>query len=145
MTPAAAPSFATLTDAGPLIALIDAGEPDHERCKSALEAIRLPLLTTWPAFTEAMYLLGSAGGWRGQEALWKMVRGEDLLIAAPSPESMERAARLMERYSGRPMDLADATLVALAEERGLTRIFTLDRDFHIYRAAGRRGFEVVPQ
>jgi len=68
----------------------------------------------------------------------------DLLIATASPEATERTARLMERYSDRPMDLADATLVALAEERGLTRIFTLDDDFHIYRIAGRRQFEVVP-
>jgi uncharacterized protein len=144
VTPTGARSFVTLTDAGALIALIDADEPDHERCKSALEAIRLPMLTTWPAFTEAMYLLGRAGGWRGQEALWRLVRRDDLLIATPSPEAIERTARLMERYSDRPMDLADATLVALAEERGLTRIFTLDDDFHIYRIAGRRRFEVVP-
>jgi predicted nucleic acid-binding protein len=41
------------------------------------------------------------------------------------------------------MDLADATLVALAEERQLTRIFTLDADFRAYRA-GRRRFELVP-
>ena len=144
MTPSGGQSFATLTDAGPLIALIDADEPDHERCKSALDVIRLPMLTTWPAFTEAMYLLGRAGGWQGQEALWQLLRRADLLISTPSPEAIERAARLMERYSDRPMDLADATLVALAEERGLTRIFTLDRDFHIYRIAGRRRFEVVP-
>src|ERR1700730_18150967 len=102
------------------------------------------MLTTWPAFTEAMYLLGRAGGWQGQEALWQLLRRADLLISTPSPEAIERAARLMERYSDRPMDLADATLVALAEERGLTRIFTLDRDFHIYRIAARRRFEVVP-
>jgi predicted nucleic acid-binding protein len=144
VTPAGASSFLTLTDAGPLIALIDADEQDHERCKSALKTIRLPMLTTWPAFTEAMYLLGRAGGWRGQEALWQLVRREDLLIATPSPAAIERTARLMERYSDRPMDLADATLVALAEERGLTRIFTLDDDFHIYRITGRRRFEVVP-
>ncbi len=41
MTPTAAQSFATLTDAEPLIALIDADEPDHERCKEALQTIRL--------------------------------------------------------------------------------------------------------
>lgn len=144
MTATGAHSFVTLTDAGALIALIDADELDHERCKRALEEIRLPMLTTWPAFTEAMYLLGRAGGWRGQEALWKLIRRGDLLIATASPEATERTARLMERYSDRPMDLADATLVALAEERGLTRIFTLDDDFHIYRIAGRRQFEVVP-
>ncbi len=42
------------------------------------------------------------------------------------------------------MDLADATLVALAEERGDRRIFTLDTDFHIYRLRGRQRFETVP-
>jgi predicted nucleic acid-binding protein len=54
----------------------------------------------------------------------------------------ERADRtLASRNSER---LADATLVALAEERGLTRIFTLDDDFRVYRLEGRRWFEVVP-
>ena len=42
------------------------------------------------------------------------------------------------------MDLADATLVVLAEERGLNRIHTLDGDFHVYRIHGRQRFVVVP-
>ena len=56
----------TLTDAGPLIAIIDADEPDHEACLKALDHLALPLVTTWPAFTVAMYLLGRAGGLLGQ-------------------------------------------------------------------------------
>ena len=135
----------TLTDAGPLIALIDAGEPDHERCKELLAEIQLPLLTTWPAFTEAMYLLGRADGWRGQEALWRILLRGDLLIAEATPESHRRAFQLMHRYADRPMDLADATLVALAEAREMTRVFTLDADFHIYRLKGRKRFEVLPR
>lgn len=136
----------TLTDAGPLVALLDADEPDHERCREALDLLRLPLLTTWPAFTEAMYLIGRAGGWTGQKALWQLVLRDDLVVAPPpSKRATERAARLMETYRDRPMDLADATLVALAEERELTRIFTLDADFHLYRLKGRRHFEVVPR
>ncbi len=135
----------TLTDAGPLIALIDADEPDHDRCRATLETIGLPMLTTWPAFTEAMYLLGRAGGWPGQQSLWRIALRGDLQLATPTSASNERAAKLMERYRDRPMDLADATLVALAEERKLTRIFTLDSDFHIYRIHGRRHFEVVPE
>ena len=134
----------TLTDAGPLIALIDADEPDHDRCREALDTLRLPLVTTWPAFTEAMYLLGRAAGWRGQNALWRLLLRGDLSVVAPSPDSSARAARLMERYADRPMDLADATLVALAEERDENRIFTLDADFHVYRFKGRRRFEVIP-
>jgi uncharacterized protein len=119
-------------------------EPDHQRCRDALDRLRLPLLTTWPAFTEAMYLLGRAAGWAGQEALWRLVLREDLIVATPSASANARAARLMETYADRPMDLADATLVALAEERETTRIFTLDADFHVYRIKGRRRFEVVP-
>jgi predicted nucleic acid-binding protein len=61
----------TLTDAGPLIALIDAGEPDHDRCRTTLEQLELPLLTTWPAFTEAINLLGQAARWPGQNAILK--------------------------------------------------------------------------
>jgi predicted nucleic acid-binding protein len=135
----------TLTDAGPLIALIDADEPDHERCRRALDQLRLPLLTTWPAFTEAMYLLGRAAGWKGQQALWRLNLRGDLNVASPSDATNARAAHLMERYADRPMDLADATLVALAEERDTKRIFTLDADFHVYRFKGRRRFEVIPE
>ena len=134
----------TLTDAGPLIALIDAGESDHQRCREALAELQLPLLTTWPAFTEAMYLLGRSGGWQGQEALWRLVLRKDLKIATPSLQQNRRAAALMEKYADQSMDLADATLVALAEECNLTRIFTLDSDFQIYRIHARRRFQVIP-
>ena len=51
----------------------------------------------------------------------------------------------MNQYADRPMDLADATLVALAEERGDRRIFTLDADFQIYRFHGRQRFETIPR
>jgi predicted nucleic acid-binding protein len=134
----------TLTDAGPLIAIIDADEPDHAICLEELDRIPLPLVTTWPAFTEAMYLLGRAGGSRGQRALWRLVQSERLLLADLTRSAVERAARLMDKYVDRPMDLADATLVAYAEEHELRTIFTLDADFEIYRLRGRQKFETVP-
>ena len=134
----------TLTDAGPLIALIDADEQDHEACLPALDELALPLITTWPAFTEAMYLLGRAGGIRGQQALWRLVHTDRLVVADLSPATVVRSAHLMEQYADRPLDLADATLVAYAEEHGHRTIFTLDSDFRVYRLRGRRRFETVP-
>lgn len=134
----------TLTDAGPLVALIDADEADHELCRLALAGLRLPLLTTWPAFTEAMYLLSRAGGRVGQEALWKLTLSGRLDIADLSGSARLRSSRLMAKYADVPMDLADATLVALAEERADRRVFTLDSDFQIYRIHGRQRFEVIP-
>ncbi len=50
----------------------------------------------------------------------------------------------MEQYRDRPMDLADASLVALAETAGYTRIFSIDSDFYVYRLADGSALEVVP-
>lgn len=134
----------TLTDAGPLIAIIDADEPDHAACLDVLDQVPLPLVTTWPAFTEAMYLLARAGGISGQRALWRLVQTDRLVVADLSRPAMERSARLMDQYADRPMDLADATLVAYAEEQKLRTIFTLDVDFTVYRLHGRQPFEIFP-
>lgn len=134
----------TLTDTGPLVALLDRDEPDHTKCVEQLRYLRAPMLATWPVFTEAMYLIGDSLGWRGQEALWRILRRGDLHVAETRASTVDRMERLMLKYRDVPMDLADASLVAVAEERGLTKVFTLDRDFHVYRVLGRRPFVIVP-
>ena len=133
-----------LVDAGPLVAIIDRGEADHVRCVAALSSVTLPLVTTWPAFTEAMYLLGEAESWPGQEALWRLVERGDLEVAEISAGARMRMRALMEKYHDLPMDLAAASLVAVAEERRLTRVFTLDRDFRVYRLARGASFDIIP-
>ncbi len=91
-----------------------------------------------------MYFLGDAGGWAGQVPLWQMLRRGDLTIVESSKAAMRRTEALMETYRDLPMDLADASLVALAEERGFMRIFTLDKHFQAYRLHGRKRFAVIP-
>lgn len=135
----------TLTDAGPLVALIDADEDDHQLCRTVLGQLQLPMVTAWPVFTEAMYLLSRAGGPAGREALWRLVLTGRLVVLDLSRSAVERSADLMSIYADLPMHLADATLVALAEERGHRRMFTLDSDFQVYRLNGRKRFEVVPR
>jgi predicted nucleic acid-binding protein len=135
-----------LTDAGPLIALIDRGESHHQACVDCMAELSGPMLTTWPAFTEAMYLLGEAGGWKAQSALWLLEEKGDVEIAEQSPEDRRRMDALMEKYHDRPMDLADASLVALAERRGLRDVFTLDHaDFQTYRLHRRQTFRIWPR
>ena len=91
-----------------------------------------------------MYLIGDGLGWRGQDALWRTLRRGDLHVVEVRASTVERMERLMSKYRDMPMDLAVASLVAVAEERGLTKVFTLDRDFRVYRLLGRRPFAVVP-
>jgi uncharacterized protein len=109
-----------------------------------LKAISGPLVTTWPCFTEAMYFLGDLKGWSGQETLWQFIERGALRVQLSTDSETKRMRVLMEKYSDTPMDLGDASLVAIAESRGLHRILTLDGDFRIYRINGTTAFEVVP-
>ena len=133
---------AVLVDAGPLIALIESTDRNHGRCVAILKTLTDPLLTVWPAFTEAMYLLrGSA---RSQDALWGMVESGGLDYAPLTPDDAPGIRQLMQRYRDQPMDLADAALVHVAEREGLRQIFTLDRrHFEIYRIKRRTRFTIV--
>jgi len=135
----------TLTDSGPLVALLNRDDKYHSRCVEILPAIRLPLLITMPVLTEAMYFLGDRVGWAAQQRVWEMVRHGRVQIAESSPSRLERMEILMEKYRDIPMDLADASLVALAEAENFRQVFTLDRHFRAYRLSDRRVFQIVPE
>lgn len=133
-----------LVDAGPLVALLVRRDPNHVRCLAFVAGLAWPLITTWPALAEAMYLIGKALGWPGQAKLWGLIEQGTLQLVDLSDGQVARMRALMEQYRDLPMDLADASLVAVAEERRLDRIFTLDSDFHVYRLSGGRTFTVIP-
>ncbi|WP_165249457.1 type II toxin-antitoxin system VapC family toxin [Paludisphaera soli] len=134
-----------LCDAGPLFALVDPRQAElHRRCKDALPGLSSPLVTTWPSFTEAMYLAHRWGGWAMQRILWRFVGESVLSFHEPAPGEAARMVELMERYRDVPMDLADASLVAAAEALGVSRSFTLDHHFRVYRIQGVAAFHVIP-
>lgn len=133
-----------LCDAGPLVALIDTADTHHVECTAILPRLSGPLITTWPCLTEAMHLLGRKFGFKQQRDLWHLIELEAIILHSPSVVESQRMRDLMDQYQNIPMDLADASLVAAAEVRGLTRIFTLDTDFRVYRILGSGLFEVVP-
>lgn len=126
-----------------MVSLLDRGQSDHLRCKTAFQAHQ-PFITTWPCITEAMYFLGALRTWEGQKALWKLVERNAIQIHLSSIDEWKRISQLMEQYQDTPMDLADASLVSLAELRNLPRILTLDSDFYVYRINGTGTFEIIP-
>ncbi|MBI2805927.1 MAG: PIN domain-containing protein [Planctomycetes bacterium] len=135
----------TLTDAGPLVALIDGSDPHHTKCLEATKQFpKEPLLTTWPCFTEAMYLLDRNLGHAGQASLWQLYQAGRLVLLELSAGEIVRMIILMEKYRDTPMDLADASLIVAAERFGMKRVFTLDGDFLVYRLADGSALEVAP-
>jgi uncharacterized protein len=134
-----------LTDTGPLVALIDRKDPNHAVCVEASRRLPTgPLVTTWPCFTEAMYLLHRAGSYPAQVALWRLLRGGRLVVHDLGSEEKERMEALMDKYHDMPMDLADASVVAAAEHLETRRLFALDNDFRVYRLSDGSMLDIMP-
>jgi predicted nucleic acid-binding protein len=91
-----------------------------------------------------MYLVHRSGGYPAQAALWQLRSSGRLTLHDLSIEETNRMTALMDKYPDLPMDLADASLVATADQLGLTLVFSLDKDFHIYRLANGEGFRIMP-
>jgi hypothetical protein len=132
-----------LADTGALLAFLDRGDRWHARCRDAFPAFRLPLVTTLAVLTELFHLVGDDS--REMELAWGFVRSGALTVASIGDRDFSELAGLMHRYRDRPMDLADATLVHVAERESLSTVFTIDHDdFETYRIHGRKRFRIVP-
>lgn len=68
-----------------------------------------------------------------------------IVIAEVGPEDVPELRALIRKYRDLPMDLADATLVRVAERDRIRQVFTLDRrDFEVYRIGRRETFTLIP-
>ena len=132
-----------LLDTGPIVALFDASDDYHDVCVKTLMEMKQPLITTWPVLTEAFYLLGFS--WKAQDNLWEFIMRGGIEIQSLDVKMQFRCRELMKKYKDLPMDLADGTLVVLAESQGIDEIFTLDhKDFKVYRISGRKRLKLLP-
>ena len=132
-----------LVDAGPLIAIVKKDDQHHKACVAALRRIKEPMGTVWPALTEALYLLSNVSG--GQEAVWELAALGIIELLPLDSIDIPRIRELMVKYADRPMDLADAALVRVAERDGIRRFFTTDReDFAVYRLSGKIRPTILP-
>ena len=133
-----------LTDTGPLVALNNPNDSHHPAFVAMSRTLgEMVMLTTWQCFTEAMHFLGKAGGHGLQNGLWNLRRAGRLNIHPTTDLEADRIDELMRQYRDRPMDLADASLIAAAESLSLRRVFTSDGDFYFYRLANGLALEVM--
>jgi len=119
-----------LVDTGPLIAWIDAADAHHAAVRELLDGFRGELVSTWPVLTETCHLLPE----HLVSPFLRWVGSGGLTVAEISPSALLALADRMDKYSDLPMDLADASLIWLADTLGVLDVITLDRrDFGVYR------------
>jgi hypothetical protein len=132
-----------LIDTGPIVAFFDKDDRFHAVCTDILKEIHEPLMTTWPVITECFFLLDFS--WQVQEDLWTFLLRGGIDIHPLQKEHRMKCRDLMKRYHDLPMDLADATLVALADALNVSKVFTLDhKDFSVYRFQQKKQFTLIP-
>lgn len=137
---------AALVDAGPMVALFGANQPQATHYQTLLRQAGdelWSLATTWPCITEASYLLDPPQ----RHTLLRWVAATGIAVFPFRQEDLDDMVALMQRYTEPPrseMDLADASLVWLAADSNVTRVMTMDvRDFSRYRLPDGRSFELL--
>jgi hypothetical protein len=132
-----------LADTGFWVALLWRRDPWHSRARAAYSRHDDDgLISTWPVITETCYLLGKYLGEEAKAAFLERVANQGVLVHSLDDTDSQRMASLIRRYADLPMDLADASLVILAEHLGHGRILSTDmRDFGAYRWKNHAPFQ----
>jgi predicted nucleic acid-binding protein len=117
----------------------------HERSVTLLSAAPRPLLVPALVITEVSYLLGERLGPHAVVAFARSLADGELVAEPVLDSDWERIAELMGQYADLPLGIVDASVVALAERRGLQVIATLDqRHFRAVRPKHVEAFTLVP-
>jgi len=128
-------------DTGFFLALLDGDDRHHATAKRWESSLEEGWITTWPVLTELCHLLTSRMDTSVTVALMREVTEGAIAVWDIPPQQAKEIPVLMQRYANLPMDLADASLVLLAEHLGHGRILTTDqRDFGTYRWKNRKPF-----
>lgn len=128
-------------DSGFLFGLADQRDAWHSRCMAMRHTAEEGWITTWVVLAETCHLLGSRLGPNYVAALVDDVAQGAIAVWDPPRQPYLRLAPLLRQYASLPMDLADASLVLLAEHLGHGRILSTDeRDFRTYRWKRRKPF-----
>lgn len=121
----------TLIDAGPIIALFDNSDQYHEQVLDFIKTFEGKLISTWPVLTEVCYMLDFNKETQLDFLDWVIQGGID--IHNLEQWQLSSIRNMIKTYSDLPADLADTTLLEVAETRGVSSIITLDKDFSVYK------------
>lgn len=137
--------MALVLDTGPVLALLDAGDPDHGRCVSLVEELGEDLVVPSAVLVEVDYwVLKLLGHDAWNVFVDDLTRGayrlEQLRLA-----DLRRAAELERTYASLDLGLVDASVIALCERLDEPKVATLDRrDFSVVRPRHREALELLP-
>lgn len=130
-----------IIDTGPVVAFFDESDAYCADIRLFLKDFQGRLFTTLAIVTEVSYLLYDNK--KIQNSFIEWIRDGAITILNQDNEHFSLIHFFMEKYSDRPMDFADASLVTLSEIYGIKDILTLDSDFLFYKTKKGKGLNIV--
>lgn len=121
----------TLIDSGVIIALFDKSDKYHQKSLEFLKAFKGELITSWAVLTEVSHILDF--NLQVQIDFLKWVELGGVSVYDIPQNEIANIRVMMEKYLDIPMDLADATLMYIANKENIKNIVSIDSDFDIYR------------
>lgn len=124
-----------LIDTGPIVALLNRRDKQHKRVLEFTQNYNGGFVSTWSVITEATHLLRNSI--QAQLNLLEWIRRGGIEIFNIEKNDIERMITLTKKYSDLPMDLADCSLIIVAEKMAINEIISIDSDYDIYRTLKR--------
>ncbi|MGC2375097.1 MAG: PIN domain-containing protein [Solirubrobacteraceae bacterium] len=137
--------MALVLDTGPLLAALDTADPDHARCAALLSEAGEDLVVPILVLAELDYWCHRRLG----AAAWLFFL-EDLLDGAYRLETattadLTRCREIQARYDDQQIGVVDASVLALIERLGESKLATLDhRHFGILRPEHTEALSLLP-
>lgn len=122
-----------IIDTGPLIAFFDQSDQYNYYAGKEFSNLDSPFYTCEAVLTETIFLFQRGG--INADLLFRMIEREDLIIKPTfnNTSNQQQIRKIIQNYDNLPASFTDACLVALSETINESSIFTLDKDFTIYR------------
>ena len=135
-----------VVDTGPLVALLDAGDRHHRRCRDWLSRTEVPLIVPVPVVTETCYFIERAGRPEIEaEFLASFDTGKRFQMVDLGADDWMRVRALVLDYADLPLGVVDASVVAVAERLGTPEIASLDhRHFTVVRPSHISSLTLLP-
>jgi uncharacterized protein len=128
-----------IVDTGPVLAAIDPGDANHQRCSRLLERTDLRFVVPLLTIGEVLYFIGKYLGPTVEIAYLRSL--QRFRLEPPIDEDWNRVAGLVETYRDFPLGGVDASIVALNTDL----VITLDRrHFSAIRPRHVAAFRILP-
>ena len=129
----------TIIDSGQLIALFDRSDKYHKSVLDFMKSYKGKLITSWAVITEVSHMLDFNLHVQIDFLKWCEIGGVEVYNITQDEISNIRI--MMEKYIDIPMDLADGTLMYIANKENIKNIVSIDSDFDIYRTLKKQSLD----